>query len=127
MSLIRASTRFCQYFELQSMEHLPLHDINDTADKTNTNTTNFSARHRYELISVDFQITCSIYSNDASVKHKENKKTYQLCIRIKVLTPMSLPPFLWDIGKQYRPRCDAAERGVPSGSILFGSRNFIEN
>ena len=27
--------------------------------------------------------------------------------------------FLWDIGKQYSPRCDAAERGVPSGAILF--------
>ena len=28
-------------------------------------------------------------------------------------------PFLWDIGKQYNPRCDVAERGVPSGVILF--------
>ena len=27
-------------------------------------------------------------------------------------------PFM-DIGKQYSPRCDAAERGVPSGAILF--------
>ena len=25
----------------------------------------------------------------------------------------------WDIGKQNSPRCDAAERGVPSGAILF--------
>ena len=34
---------------------------------------------------------------------------------------------LWDIGKQHSPRCDAAERGVPSGAILFAQRNFIEN
>ena len=33
---------------------------------------------------------------------------------------------LWDIGKQHSPRCDAAERGVPSGAILFALRNFIE-
>ena len=31
----------------------------------------------------------------------------------------SLASFLWDIGKQYSPRCDAAERGVPSGAILL--------
>ena len=37
-----------------------------------------------------------------------------------------LPSLLWDIGKQYSPRCDAAERGVPSGAILFAQRNFIE-
>ena len=28
---------------------------------------------------------------------------------------------LWDIG----PKCDAAERGVPSGAILFAYRKFI--
>ena len=33
---------------------------------------------------------------------------------------------MWDIGKQYRPRCDAAERGIPFGAILFVQRNFIE-
>ena len=42
------------------------------------------------------------------------------------LTHISLASFLWDIGKQYSPRCDAAERGVPSGAILFAWRNFIE-
>ena len=31
------------------------------------------------------------------------------------------------IGKQYRQRYDAAERGVPSGAILFAQTNFIEN
>ena len=42
------------------------------------------------------------------------------------LTHISLASFLWDIGKQYSPRCDAAERGVPSGAILFAKRNIIE-
>ena len=37
-----------------------------------------------------------------------------------------LASLLWDIGKQYSPRCDAAERGVPSGAVLFAQRNFIE-
>ena len=36
-----------------------------------------------------------------------------------LLTHLSLVSFLWDIGKQHSPRCDAAERGVPSGAILF--------
>ena len=43
------------------------------------------------------------------------------------LTHLSLASFLWDIGKQHSPRCDAAERGVPSGVILFAQRNFIKN
>ena len=34
---------------------------------------------------------------------------------------------LWDIDKQKSPRCDAAERGVSSGAILFAWRNFIKN
>ena len=33
---------------------------------------------------------------------------------------------LLDIGKQNGSRCDAAKRGVPSGSILFAYTNFIE-
>ena len=37
----------------------------------------------------------------------------------KVLTHLSLVSLLWNIGKQNSPRCDAAERGVPSGAILF--------
>ena len=36
-----------------------------------------------------------------------------------ILTHFSLASLLWDIGKQNSPRCDAAERGVPSGAILF--------
>ena len=42
------------------------------------------------------------------------------------LTHLSLASLLWDIGKQYSPRCDAAEPGVPSGAILFAYRNIIE-
>ena len=37
---------------------------------------------------------------------------------VLALTHLSLESFLWDIRKQYSPRCDAAERGVPSGAIL---------
>ena len=43
-------------------------------------------------------------------------RTYSLS---DILTHLSLASFLWDIGKQHSPRCDAAERGVPSGAILF--------
>ena len=43
-----------------------------------------------------------------------------------ILTHISLASLLWDIGKQNSPRCDAAERGVPSAAILFAQRNFIE-
>ena len=42
------------------------------------------------------------------------------------LTYLTLASILWDIGKQYIPRCDAAECGVPSGAILFAYRNLIE-
>ena len=31
------------------------------------------------------------------------------------LTHISLASFLWDVGKQHSPRCDAAECSVPSG------------
>ena len=43
------------------------------------------------------------------------------------LTHLSLASLLWDLGKQNSPRCDAAERGVPSGAILFARRIFIKN
>ena len=42
------------------------------------------------------------------------------------LTHISLASLLLDIGKQNSPRCDAAERGVPSGTILFAKSNLIE-
>ena len=48
------------------------------------------------------------------------------------LTHISLASFLWDIGNKKSPRCDAAQRGVPSGVILFAvfgisSKNEIKN
>ena len=49
------------------------------------------------------------------------------CISFYQLTHISLSSFLWDIGKQNSPRCDAAKRGVPSGTILFTYRNFLKN
>ena len=42
---------------------------------------------------------------------------------MSTLTHTSLTSFLWDIGKQYSPRRDAAFCGVPSGAILF-AENF---
>ena len=39
-----------------------------------------------------------------------------LCVQVEV---RAIHVVLWDIGKQNSPRCDAAERGVPSGAILF--------
>ena len=44
-----------------------------------------------------------------------------------LLTHISLASYFWDTGKQYRPRWDAAERGVSSGSTLFAYRNSIKN
>ena len=41
-----------------------------------------------------------------------------------LLTLISLASFFWDLGKHGRPRSDAAERGVWSGSTLFAYRNF---
>ena len=38
------------------------------------------------------------------------------------LTHLSLASLLWDICTQHSPRCDAAERGAPSGAILFASK-----
>ena len=47
-------------------------------------------------------------------------------VKSSPLTHLSLASLLWDIGKQNSPRCDAAERGVPSGAILFANIIFIE-
>ena len=41
-----------------------------------------------------------------------------------VLTHISLASFLWDVGKQCRPR---PERGVWSGSTLFAYRLFYQD
>ena len=46
---------------------------------------------------------------------------------IHILTNISLASFLWDKGKLRKPRSDAAERGVWSGSPLFAYRMFYWN
>ena len=40
------------------------------------------------------------------------------------LIHISLAYLFWDLGKQSRPRSDAAERSVWSGSTLFAYKNF---
>ena len=60
-------------------------------------------------------------------RHVENLDLFfpiihRMCIN--VLTHISLASHFWDICKQRRPRSDAAERGVWSGSSLFAHRNF---
>ena len=60
---------------------------------------------------------------------RTSSETPYTCIRVtrlNCLTHLRLASLLWDIGKQNSPRCDAAERGVPSGAILFAYRIFIE-
>ena len=52
-------------------------------------------------------------------------ETLRAVIIMQTLTHLSLAPLLWDIGKQNSLRCDATERGVPSGAILFAKRIFI--
>ena len=47
--------------------------------------------------------------------------------RTLTLTHLSLVSLLSDIDKQYSPRCDAAERGVPSGAIMFAYRISSKN
>ena len=42
------------------------------------------------------------------------------------LTHISLASLFGDLGKQCRPRSDATERGVWSGSDLFANRNFYQ-
>ena len=53
-------------------------------------------------------------------------KVFHVLLRAATLTHLSLASLLLDIGKQYSSRCDAAERGVPSGAILFALRIFNE-
>ena len=42
------------------------------------------------------------------------------------LTYISLVSLLWDLGKQWRPRSDAAQHGIWSGSTLFPWRIFYQ-
>ena len=82
-------------------------------------------------IVIFFSKTCTITSN-WSIKVVIRFQCFRFCDFFldsyvpKTLTHLSLASLLWDIGKQNSPRCDAAERGVPSGAILFAWRIFIE-
>ena len=60
----------------------------------------------------------------ASIRQVFHRKNAPL---LQDLTHLSLVSLLWDIGKQNSLRCNAAERGVPSGAILFAKRIFIKN
>ena len=53
------------------------------------------------------------------LEHMKQVKSIYHC-----LTHISLVSHFWDIGKQCRPRSDAAECGVWSGSSLFANRNI---
>ena len=49
------------------------------------------------------------------------------CYRKQGFNLLSLASFLWDIGKRYRTRLDATERGVGSDSSLFAHRMYFLN
>ena len=66
-----------------------------------------------------------IFVGNSIVSLIERYKSLSICFHL-VLTHLSPACLLWDIGKQHSPRCDATERGVPSGAILYAWRNFIE-
>ena len=61
-----------------------------------------------------------------SEEHSTRSCSVRIITVCTSLTRISLTSLLWDIGKQYSPRCDAAERGVLSWAILFAQRNFLE-
>ena len=53
-------------------------------------------------------------------RESEVSKTRKICdIEKDPLTHINMASFLGDTGKQFSPRCDAAERGVPPEPILF--------
>ena len=62
------------------------------------------------------------YQGSSQAKAWDESQRGQFCFLFDccfTLTHLSLSSSLWDIGKHHSPRCDAAERGVPSGAILF--------
>ena len=56
-----------------------------------------------------------------------HKKDARLISQLVVNPFLSLAFFLWDIGKQWRPRPDAALCGAWSGSPLFAFRIAYQN
>ena len=65
------------------------------------------------------RLNCNIF-----MRHSDNTCSTETSMNFDMLhvlafNSISLGPFLWDIGKQHSPRCDAAEHSVLSGAILF--------
>ena len=95
----------------------------------------FSLDSNTVVILIDTLIESTLFSWPLRQDFKTSQSTIILpsCWGIAVscqqvrLTHLRLASLLWDIGKQHSPRCDAAERGVPSGAILFAKRIFIKN
>ena len=56
-----------------------------------------------------------------------NRVSINIVSALLILTFINLASFLWDKGKQWRPRPDATERGVWSGSPLFAYRMLYQN
>ena len=54
----------------------------------------------------------------------DSYETYVVLYSTSILTHISLASFLWDIGKQRKPRSDATERGVWSRSPLLAYKMF---
>ena len=61
-------------------------------------------------------LSCCISDSMVVIRAGAEAKLTLMC---NILTHLNLASYLLDIGKQNSPRCDAAERGVPSGAILF--------
>ena len=51
-------------------------------------------------------------------------QAWQSSAGLVFLTHIRLASHFWDLGKQCRPRSDATECGIWSGSTLFASKNF---
>ena len=69
--------------------------------------------------SVGIQICCYYQEMNCQQNELHSRQVANLCPTKPHLTHLSLASLLWDMGKQNSPRCDAAERGVPFGAILF--------
>ena len=77
-----------------------------------------------KLSNMSVNIPMSHYCKYHKTKSGQNLQKFHLHVHAVILHLEYC--ILWDIGKQYSPRCDAAECGVPSGAILFAQRNFVE-
>ena len=85
----------------------------------------YFARFRKKMRDFILQIS-TVYNKNNSMPIISLKRGYT-CIhmRYSLVNPyISLASHFWDIGKQCRPRSDAAERGVWSGYSLFANVNI---